>query len=83
MVKFSLTWVENFSILAHMKHLIPHWMDIENSVSIGDPDDFILPEDDDGGEQRQADTDLNRELKSITKELDRLMKLQFAKKQAD
>ncbi len=68
---------------AHMKHLITHWQDVENNVFKDEPDDFILPEDDDGGEERQRDTDLNRELKSITKELDRLMKLQFAKKQAD
>ena len=68
-----------------MKHLITHWQDVENNVSIGDPDDFILPKDeDDGGEGRQRDTDLNRELvRILRKEVDRLMKLHFAKKQAD
>ncbi len=68
-----------------MKHLVTDYMDLDNSVSIGDPDDFILAKDeDDGGEGRQRDTDLNRELvRILRKEVDRLMKLHYAKKQAD
>ena len=52
-----------------MNHLVTDYWDLENSVSIGDPDDFILTKDeDDGGEQRQKDTDLNAELRRITRE---------------
>ena len=50
-----------------MQHLITHWQDEENNVFKPEPDDFILPEDD-GGEQRQRDTDLNEELRRITRE---------------
>ena len=51
-----------------MNHLKQHPEDIENNVSIGDPDDFILPKDDDLDKWRQQDTDLNAELKRITRE---------------
>ena len=50
-----------------MKHLITHWQDVENNVFKDEPDDFILSEDD-GGEGRQRDTDLNAELRRITRE---------------
>ncbi len=50
-----------------MKHLVTNYWDLENNVFKDEPDDFILPEDD-GGEQRQRDTDLNAELKRITRE---------------
>ena len=49
------------------KHLMRDWRDIENNVFKPEPDDFILPEDD-GEEQRQRDTDLNAELRRITRE---------------
>ena len=50
-----------------MKHLCTHWQDVENNVARMEPDIFILPEDD-GGEGRQRDTDLNAELRRITRE---------------
>ena len=67
-----------------MKHLITDYWDLENSVSIGDPDDFILPPDqDDGGEQRQRDTDLKAEIKRIQAVLDKALKNPLFKPQAD
>ncbi len=49
------------------KHLVTNYWDLENNVFKPEPDDFILPEDD-GGEGRQRDTDLNAELRRITRE---------------
>ena len=50
-----------------MQHLEQNWQDVDNNVARMEPDNFILPEDD-GGEGRQRDTDLNAELKRITRE---------------
>jgi len=50
-----------------MNHLVTNYWDLENNVARMEPDIFILPEDD-GGEGRQRDTDLNDELKRITRE---------------
>ena len=50
-----------------MKHLVTNYWDLENNVFKPEPDDFILPEDD-GGEDRQRETDLNAELRRITRE---------------
>ena len=58
-------------------------MDTENNVSIGDPDDFILPEDDDGGEARQRETDLKAEIKRIQAVVDKALKNPLFKHQAD
>ena len=67
-----------------MQHLITHWQDVENNVSIGDPDDFILlPDQDDGGEQRQLDADLKAEIKRIQKALDNALKNPLFQKQAN
>ena len=72
-----------------MKHLTKDWMDTENPVSIGDPDDFILrKDDDDGGEGRQTDADvraetLRNEIKRIQEVLDKALKNPLFKHQAD
>ena len=56
-----------------MQHLITDWRDTENNVFRGDPDDFILPEDDDElyERQRQRDIDFDAEVRRIQKALKR------------
>jgi len=48
-----------------MNHLEQNWMDTENNVFRGDPDDFILPEEDAYEKQRQRDIDFDAEVKRI------------------
>ena len=64
-----------------MKHLEQNWMDVDNNVARMEPDDFILPEDD-GGEQRQRDTDLKAEIKRIS-DWNRSLTNPLLKKQAE
>ncbi|HEC62677.1 MAG TPA: hypothetical protein ENI27_10570 [bacterium] len=78
-----MTSVENFSIIGLMKHLITHWQDVENNVFKPEPDDFILPEDDDGGEGRQRDADFNAEVKRIQEVLKNARQNSLFKHQAD
>ena len=59
-----------------------NYWDLENNVFKPEPDDFILPEDD-GGKQRQRDTDLKAEIKRIQDVLDKALKNSLFKKQAD
>ena len=56
-----------------MNHLEQNWMDTENNVFRGDPDDFILPEDDDElyERQRQRGIDFDAEVKRIQEVLKR------------
>ncbi len=66
-----------------MNHLIPHWMDTDNHMK-GDPDDFIMPkDDDDGGEGRQRDADFRAEVRRIQEVLDKSLKNSLFKHQAD
>ena len=83
MENLSLTSVENFSIIGLMKHLITHWQDVENNVFKPEPDDFILPEDDDGGEGRQRDADFRAEVRRIQEGLEKALKNPLAQRQAD
>ena len=67
-----------------MNHLQTHWMDTENNVFRGDPDDFKLPRDDDDGElERQQDTDFNAEVKRIQAVLKRARQNSLFQRQAD
>ena len=64
------------------KHLVTNYWDLENNVFKSEPDDFILPPDeDDGGEQRQRDID-NKALQDIAKTLSKFARLRFAQHQA-
>ena len=56
-----------------MNHLQTNYWDLENNVFRGDPDDFILPEDDDElyERQRQRDIDFDAEVKRIQEVLQR------------
>ena len=66
-----------------MNHLIPHWMDTDNHMK-GDPDDFIMPkDDDDGGEGRQKDLDLETEVRRLQEILKKSLKNPLFQKQAD
>jgi len=51
-----------------MQHLVTHWQDIENNVFKPEPDEYILPEDEDAQyeKQRQHDIDLEAEVKRIS-----------------
>ena len=64
------------------QHLVTNYWDLENNVFKSEPDDFILPEDDGGG-QRQRDADLRAEIKRIQNVLDKALKNPLFKKQAD
>ena len=65
-----------------MNHLIPHWMDIDNHMK-GNPDDFVLPkDDDDGGEGRQRDADFRAEVRRMQKALKKALKNPLAQRQA-
>ena len=48
---------------AHIKD----WQDTDNYMVEGDDDPIPTPPEDDGGEQRQRDADLNAELRRITR----------------
>ncbi len=59
-------------------------MDIENNVFRGDPDDFVLPkDDDDGGEGRQRGADFRAEVRRIQEGLEKALKNPLAQRQAD
>ena len=82
----GIVFLDRAGIIFHncpMKHLITNWQDTENPVSIGDPDDFILPEDDDGGEGRQRDADFRAEVRRMQKALKNALKNPLAQRQAD
>ena len=69
-----------------MNHLVTDdWRNIENSVALkGDPDDFILPRDEDDGEkQRQRITDFNAEVRRIQAILKRARQNPLFQHQAD
>ena len=67
-----------------MNHLnLDDWQDIDNHMK-GDPDDFILPKDDDDGQiGRQQDTDFNAEVKRIQEILKRARQNPLFQKQAN
>ncbi len=67
-----------------MKHLITDYWDVDNNVARMEPDDFILPEDDDdGGEERQRDADFRAEVRRMQEALKKALKNPLAQRQAD
>jgi len=68
-----------------MNHLVTNYWDVENNVALkGDPDDFIVPKDDDDGEkQRQRITDFNTEVRRIQEVLKRARQNPLFQHQAD
>jgi len=75
-----------------VNHLCRGWWDEENNGSKMEPDDFILPEDEephDRHEQQRLDDKaleakrLREELEKIAKTMDELMRIHLCKKQAE
>lgn len=74
-----------------MRHLVQNDQDIENNVFKGDPDDFILPEDElvveephDRHEQQRIDDKAIEDLrKALRKEIKRIARIAFCQKQAN
>ena len=66
-----------------MNHLCRGWWDEENNVSKMEPDDFILPEDEEPHDRHEQQRIDDAYLETLRKELKRIARIAFCQKQAN